>query len=115
MIRTLLIGISLAASFAAPAFAQEAIVGAWKRTNGTIINYAECGAQGYCGTVMTGEFKGKSIGAMAGSSGSYKGTVNKLDEGKTYSGKANVSGNTLSLAGCIAGGLICKTEKLTRQ
>jgi uncharacterized protein (DUF2147 family) len=52
---------------------------------------------------------------MTGKDGSYKGTVNKLDEGKTYSGKASVSDNTLSLAGCVAGGLICKTEKLTRQ
>jgi uncharacterized protein (DUF2147 family) len=64
---------------------------------------------------MTGEYKGKSIGCMEGSNGAYKGTVNKLDEGKTYNGKASVSGNTLSLSGCVLGGLICKSEKLTRQ
>jgi uncharacterized protein (DUF2147 family) len=52
---------------------------------------------------------------MEGSNGAYKGTVNKLDEGKTYNGKASVSGNTLSLSGCVLGGLICKSEKLTRQ
>ncbi len=47
--------------------------------------------------------------------GSYKGEVNKLDEGKTYTGKASVKGNTLSLSGCVMGGLICKSESLTRQ
>ncbi len=97
------------------AFAAEPIVGTWKRTSGTVIEYKSCGGDDYCGTVLNGEFKGKSIGKMTGKDGSYKGTVNKLDEGKTYSGKASVSGSTLSLAGCVAGGLICKTEKLARQ
>ncbi|MBB6012354.1 uncharacterized protein (DUF2147 family) [Aquamicrobium lusatiense] len=95
------------------AFADP-IEGSWKRPNGTVISYAGGGAK-YCGTVMTGEYKGKSIGCMEGSNGAYKGTVNKLDEGKTYNGKASVSGNTLSLSGCVLGGLICKSEKLTRQ
>lgn len=97
------------------ALAAEPIVGTWKRTSGTIIEYKSCGGEDYCGTVLNGEYKGKSIGKMSGKDGSYKGTVNKLDEGKTYSGKASVSGSTLSLAGCVAGGLICKTEKLARQ
>ncbi|MNF02707.1 hypothetical protein D3C80_2018980 [compost metagenome] len=52
---------------------------------------------------------------MSGTGGSYKGEVNKLDEGKTYTGKASVKGNTLSLSGCVMGGLICKSESLTRQ
>lgn len=98
-----------------PALAAEPIIGTWKRTSGTVIEYKSCGGDDYCGTVLNGEYKGKSIGKMSGKDGSYKGTVNKLDEGKTYSGKASVSGNTLSLAGCVAGGLICKTEQLTRQ
>jgi uncharacterized protein (DUF2147 family) len=65
--------------------------------------------------VLTGEYKGKSIGCMSGSGGKYKGKVNKLDEGKTYTGKASVSGNSLKLSGCVAGGLICKSETLTKQ
>ncbi|SDP73124.1 Uncharacterized conserved protein, DUF2147 family [Phyllobacterium sp. YR620] len=100
---------------AGPALAEEAIVGSWKRPNGTIIQYSSCGTDTYCGTVMTGEYKGKSIGSMSGKSGSYKGTVNKLDEGKTYNGKATATGATLSLSGCVMGGLICKSESLTRQ
>lgn len=100
---------------AGPALAEEPIVGSWKRPNGTIIQYSSCGGDKYCGTVMTGEYKGKSIGSMAGKGGSYKGTVNKLDEGKTYNGKATATGGSLSLAGCVMGGLICKSESLTRQ
>ncbi|PRD46002.1 DUF2147 domain-containing protein [Phyllobacterium phragmitis] len=115
MIRKILFAAAALTLAAGPAFAEEPIVGSWKRSNGTIIKYEACGSATYCGTVMTGEYKGKSIGSMAGTGGAYKGKVNKLDEGKTYSGKANVKGNTLSLAGCVMGGLICKSESLARQ
>jgi uncharacterized protein (DUF2147 family) len=101
-------------AFAMPALAAEPIEGTWKRPNGTLIRYAPSGGD-FCGTVMTGEYQGQSIGCMSGSGGSYSGKVNKLDEGKTYSGKASVSGDTLSLSGCVLGGLICKSESLTRQ
>ena len=107
--------VAAAVLFAVPAFAAEPIVGKWKRSNGTILQYSSCGGDKYCGTVLTGQYKGQSIGSMSGSGGSYKGKVIKLDEGKTYTGKASVSGSTLSLAGCVAGGLICKTESLKRQ
>lgn len=110
-------GLALAATLAlvTVSFAADPLEGTWKRSNGTLIRYASAGGGKYCGTVMTGEYKGQSIGCMSGSGGSYKGKVNKLDEGKTYSGKASVSGDTLSLAGCVLGGLICKSEDLTRQ
>ncbi len=109
-----LAGAMIAAS-ASAAFAAEPIVGSWKRPNGTIIRYAASGGDKFCGTVLTGEYKGQSIGCMNGSGNKYNGKVNKLDEGKTYRGKATVSGNSLSLAGCVLGGLICKSETLTRQ
>ncbi len=105
-------GVGLGLLAAGPAQAAEPILGKWQRPNGTIISYAGSGK--YCGTVMTGEYKGKSIGCMSGSGGSYKGKVNKLDEGKTYTGKASVSGNTLKLSGCVLGGIICKSETLKR-
>ncbi|MFH1793106.1 MAG: DUF2147 domain-containing protein [Pseudomonadota bacterium] len=92
----------------------DPIEGTWKRSNGTLIKYAGSGGN-YCGTVMTGEYKGQSIGCMKGADGSYKGKVNKLDEKKTYNGKATVKGNTMALAGCVMGGVICKSESLTRQ
>ncbi len=96
------------------AFADQ-IVGTWKRDSGTLIKYSKSGGSKYCGTVLNGEYQGKSIGCMKGSNGTYKGSVKKLDEGKTYNGKANVTGNTMKLAGCVLGGIICKSESLKRQ
>jgi len=93
----------------------EPIEGTWKRTNGTLLKYSSAGGNKFCGTVLSGEYKGQSIGCLSGSDGSYKGTVNKLDEGKEYTGKGSVSGNTFTLSGCVAGGLLCKSEKLKRQ
>ena len=109
---TLALGASLV--LAGAAVAAEPIEGTWKRSSGTLIKYAGSGGK-FCGTVLTGEYKGKSIGCMSGSGASYKGEVNKLDEGKTYKGKATVNGNKMTLAGCVLGGLICKDETLTRQ
>ena len=114
MIRSIVLAAISTAMFATPALSAEAIVGKWKRSNGTTLQYSSCGGEKYCGTVLTGEYAGKSIGTMSGSGGKYKGTVNKLDEGKTYTGKASVKGNTLSLSGCTLGGLICKSESLSR-
>jgi len=115
MFRTIMLAVGASFIFAAVAAAAEPIEGTWKRPNGTLIRYAASGGGQFCGTVMTGEYKGKSIGCMSGSGSNYKGKVNKLDEGKTYNGKATVKGNTLALAGCVLGGIICKSENLTRQ
>ena len=113
MIRKMTLALACLGLFTGAAFADP-IEAMWKRGNGTLIKYAGSGGK-YCGTVMTGEYKGKSIGCMNGTNGKYKGTVNKLDEGKTYSGKATVNGGTMTLAGCALGGLVCKSETLTRQ
>jgi uncharacterized protein (DUF2147 family) len=95
--------------------AAEPIEGIWKRpSTGTLVQYSGNGGK-FCGTVLEGEYKGKSIGCMEGSGTTYKGTVIALDENKTYSGKASVNGNSMSLKGCVAGGLICKGETWARQ
>lgn len=105
----------LSMAVAAPAFAGEPIEGVWKRSNGTLIKYSSAGGDKFCGTVLNNEYKGKSIGCMSGSGADYKGKVNKLDEDKTYTGKAHVSGNSMKLSGCALMGLICKSETLARQ
>jgi uncharacterized protein (DUF2147 family) len=115
MLKAVSLALGVSFMLATAAVAAEPIEGTWKRPNGTLIRYSATGGGQFCGTVMTGEYKGQSIGCMSGSGGNYKGKVNKLDEGKTYTGKATVKGNTLSLAGCVMGGLICKSEDLTRQ
>ena len=105
----------LALTFSAPAFSAEPIEGTWKRnSNGALVKFAPCGG-GYCGTVQSGEHKGKSIGKMSGSGGKYTGSLTDVAENKTYKGKASISGNVMKLSGCVAGGLICKGENWTKQ
>jgi len=115
MIRTLLLTSAMIFATVSSSQAAEPLEGTWKRPNGTILQFANAGGTKFCGTVMTGKYKGKSIGCMSGTNGKYNGEIIKLDEGKTYKGKASVSGNTLRLAGCVAGGLICKSESLARN
>jgi uncharacterized protein (DUF2147 family) len=109
-----LASVILAVLAAGPALAAEPIVGTWQRGNGTLIEFAPCSG-GVCGTVRSGEYAGQAIGQMSGTGGSYQGTINVLDEGKTYKGKAVVDGNTMRMSGCVLGGLICRGEDLTRQ
>ena len=99
---------------ATPAAAAEPIVGKWRRNNGTLIRFSGSGSN-YCGTVLSGKYKGRSIGCMKGKGASYRGTINVLDEGKKYTGKARVTGNSMKLSGCVLGGLVCKGETLRRQ
>ena len=109
-------GAFVAAMSGATAIAAEPIEGKWLRpSTNTLVQFKACGGNSYCGTVLTGEFKGKSIGKLSGNGGSYKGTVNALDEGKSYSGKATVNGNSMKLSGCVMGGLICKGENWSKQ
>lgn len=92
----------------------EPIEGVWKRpSTGTLVRYAKTGGE-FCGTVLEGKYKGKSIGCMNGTNGSYTGKVVALDEGKTYSGKAKVTGNSMKLEGCVAM-VLCKGENWQRQ
>ena len=97
-----------------PSYAAEPIEGLWRTQSGETAKIAPCAA-GFCITVLTGPNKGKEIGQMAGSGTSYKGSVLKPDENKTYKGKADINGNTLALSGCVMGGLICKTQDWTRK
>jgi uncharacterized protein (DUF2147 family) len=113
--RSVLLAAAMTLTFVSAAFSAEPIEGTWKRNNGTLIKFANCGGNNFCGTVMTGKYKGKSIGSMAGSGNSYRGKIHVLDEGKTYTGKASVNGNTMKMSGCVLGGLICKGENLARQ
>ncbi|MFD0915829.1 DUF2147 domain-containing protein [Pseudahrensia aquimaris] len=99
---------SLSASFAA-----EPIEGTWKRNDGTLIKFSGSGGR-YCGTVANGKYKGKSIGCLRGKGNRYDGSINVLSEGKTYTGKAVVSGNTMKMSGCVLK-VICKGENLRRQ
>lgn len=112
MILPLAAAIAMAAT---PALA-DSIVGTWLRpSTNTLVNFAPCGAD-FCGTVRNGEFRGQSIGTMSGGDdGRYNGRITDLSNGNSYRGKARVSGNTMKLQGCVAGGLICRGEDWQRQ
>ena len=96
------------------AFAYD-IEGSWKRPNGILITIHKCGGE-YCVTAASGSHKGESAGKMAASGGGkYAGSLTDLEAGKTYSGKGAIAGDSLSMAGCVFGGLFCKSENWDRQ
>jgi hypothetical protein len=43
-----------------------------------------------------------------------EGSITKPSNGKTYSGSATLSGNSLKLKGCVFGGLICESQNWSR-
>jgi uncharacterized protein (DUF2147 family) len=97
-----------------PAWADP-IEGDWKRPTGTIIKFSSCG-DGFCAVVQTGKNAGKSAGRLSpNGTGYYKGSLTDIDAGKTYTGKASLTGSTLRVSGCVLGGLFCKSENWARQ
>ena len=94
--------------------ASEPIEGVWKLPNGILIESAERNGE-YCGTVISGEFSGRSIGCVkAGINGRYRGQVVKVKDGKRFRGYATVVGDELTVTGCVLF-ILCKSEKLRRQ
>ncbi len=115
MFTRMIILAGLAGLMVSTAHAGDAIEGKWKRPNGHIVRFAACGAA-FCATAISGPHTGQSAGQLApAGGGKYKGSLTDLDSGKTYSGKGAVAGNTLTVSGCVLGGLICKSEDWSRQ
>lgn len=113
-IRKIAIAAAMIVAAAAQAAASEPILGIWRLPNGILIESAERNGE-YCGTVISGEFKGRSIGCVKGNgTGRYTGQIIKVKDGKRYRGRAWVEGNVLSVSGCVML-ILCKTERLTRQ
>ncbi|MCQ0987181.1 DUF2147 domain-containing protein [Jiella marina] len=104
------IGMTFAASTATSAASIE---GTWRTASGATAQIAACG-NAYCTTILTGEHKGKRIGRMAGSGNSYSGEITDPANGKTYSGTAEVSGNSLKLTGCALK-IFCRSQTWTRR
>ncbi|MBO3759592.1 DUF2147 domain-containing protein [Ciceribacter sp. L1K23] len=97
---------------AASAQSAEPIVGNWKTASGATAQIAPCGGS-YCVTLKSGKHSGKQIGKMAGSGGTYKGTITDPEADKTYSGSGSVSGNSLQMKGCVMS-VFCKSQTWTR-
>ncbi len=117
-----LIGFAVLAALATPAMA-EGVNGVWLRDNGkSKVRIAPCGEM-LCGNVVwlkdtSGPSKiGMRIfyGMKATGANSWAGQAFNPEDGKTYSGKMSVSGDTLSTSGCVLGGLICKSVSWSRS
>lgn len=92
----------------------DPIVGSWRTESGERAQISGSGT--FSIVVKTGKNAGKNIGRLkATGQGSYSGTVRDPNENKNYSGKARVSGNSLTLSGCVLGGLICKNQTWSRM
>lgn len=110
----------------------DPVTGTWKTAEGDEGGYlhvsmAPCGGA-VCGTIAaafdgTGapsadyEHLGKKMiwDMKAGDGGAYGGgKVWAPDSDKTYRSKMQLSGNTLEVKGCVAGGVICRGQKWQR-
>lgn len=115
-------------ALASPALADPA-EGVWQTEvdDGAFayVTIAPCGAA-VCGnisrTFQNGgeEYKSENIGRqivvnmIPAGDGSYEGQVWRPSNNKIYVGKMSVSGNALTLKGCVAGGLICAAQNWVR-
>ena len=98
------------------------VLGEWARDDGKgKVRFAPCGAA-ICGSITW--LKEPSPNAKVGQrvffdmkptgGDAWAGTAYNPEDGKDYSGKMTLSGDHLSTAGCVLGGLICKTVAWTR-
>lgn len=94
------------------AFAAEAIEGNWKTASGETATIGKCGGA-FCVTLKTGKHAGKQIGKLSGTGNSYSGEITDPANDKTYSGSGTVSGDSLSMKGCVLK-VLCKSQTWTR-
>jgi uncharacterized protein (DUF2147 family) len=122
MIRRLTLAATAAVAFSTAAFAADA-VGEWKRDDGkTKVRFAPCGDGAVCGSItwLRDADSPAKIGQRVffdmkpNGEGTWAGTAFNPDDGGTYTGKMTLAGDRLTTAGCVLGGLICKTFAWTR-
>ncbi|MGQ0457648.1 MAG: DUF2147 domain-containing protein [Hyphomicrobium sp.] len=104
-------------SLAAPARA-ESPNGTWLRGNGAHILAFDCGGGLGLKVVKSPEAAkvGKTImcGAKKSGDNKWNGTLLNLDDGQKYSGYVALSGGSLTLSGCVLGGIICSNDTWSR-
>lgn len=108
---------ALALLTASPVLAGSAN-GMWLRNNGAHVSAFDCGGGLGLKVIKSPEpgKAGKTImcGAKKSGDNKWKGNLLNLDDGQTYSGTVTLSGNNLTLSGCVLGGLICKNDTWSR-
>ena len=109
MLRIMTIAMAATLSLAGAALADP-IEGNWRTGSGTTAAIAPCGGS-FCITLKDSAHAGKKIGSLNADGGNaYSGEITDPANGKTYSGKATLSGSELKLSGCVLGGLICRSQ-----
>lgn len=127
--KTLALAVAAVIGFAGAAAAQDAAVGIWQTEvdDGSFahIQMQPCGSA-VCGKIQRtfnadgSEYQSPNIGKqivinmVPNGDGSYEGQVFRPSNGKTYIGKMTVSGSSLRLQGCVAGGLLCASQNWRR-
>ena len=103
--------------------ASQEVVGTWERDTGASrVRFTKCG-EALCGSLSwlkdtNGPAKvGQRIFYDMKPNGANKwsGSAFNPEDGKTYSGTMTLSGSTLTTAGCVMGGLICRSVKWNRM
>ncbi|HTR12782.1 MAG TPA: DUF2147 domain-containing protein [Roseiarcus sp.] len=122
MVRAIVFGAIVVSVSASAAMAGDAR-GEWARDDGkSKVRIVSCGRDALCGSVTwlrdpNGPAKvGQQVFFDMKPSGdnAWTGKAFNPEDGKTYSGKMTMSGNHLVTAGCVLGGLICKSVNWTR-
>jgi uncharacterized protein (DUF2147 family) len=122
MTRALLVALGICAASAPPAIASD-VTGIWTRDDGSArLRFSACGGGAMCGFLAWKKESGgpakigqKLFSDMRPSGeGSWAGTAFNPEDGKRYTAKLMLSGDHLVTAGCVLGGLICKSFDWTR-
>jgi uncharacterized protein (DUF2147 family) len=129
-----LLAAALGVSVSANVAAAQGPDGTWLTQSGqTKVHVAKCG-QAYCGTVVwqkspTNDTNNPDsskrdrpvvgiqliYGMTPSGPDQWTGQLYNFEDGKTYTGKLSMAGDSLKLAGCVMGGLICRSQTWTRS
>jgi uncharacterized protein (DUF2147 family) len=106
-----------------PAAAAGDLLGEWARDDGKgSVRFAPCG-DALCGTI-TAKSKPDAPGSIGqkvfydmkpDGENFWRGSAFNPDDGREYSGKITLEGGGLTTAGCVLGGLICKSLTWSRK
>jgi uncharacterized protein (DUF2147 family) len=117
-----LVAAVMTAATVSPAGADE-VAGTWLRETGASkVKFAACGGA-LCGTLVwlkpgtdTPAKVGQRIFYDMKPTGpnAWSGTAFNPEDGKTYTGKMTLAGDSLTTQGCAMGGLICKSSTWSR-
>ncbi|MDA0187825.1 MAG: DUF2147 domain-containing protein [Proteobacteria bacterium] len=120
-----LVGGAVALMMLAGAAAADPLIGDWRTAaddngNSGIIRITQCGTS-LCGTLVQSfdsagnPIQSENTGRQliwdtnpTGEAGQYRGMLHSPDRGRDYRSRLALSGNALTVSGCVMGGAICR-------